>query len=163
MSLDERGEITAVNLLHVLQVRFAVVGHHLRALLMDIQPTIWETHKTQIHFSWPNNPILVFISSFLSKQWLNQSVNPLCSVTLKSLNKYVVCRRQWFWHRYYRSWGGCALVKVESPACWAFILLNQWPLLTSYQRWQRFWLADGDFNSVTLAMTEHARNTNGAL
>lgn len=45
MSFDQCCEITAVHLLHVLQIRFTVVGNHLRALLMNIQSTIWKQRK----------------------------------------------------------------------------------------------------------------------
>lgn len=86
VSFDECGEVTAVNLLHVLQVRFAVVGHHLRALLMNIQATIWGTHRQNtvntlqvhsslhlFHYSCQNNK--------RSNKSANTAIKPPCSVT----------------------------------------------------------------------------------
>lgn len=40
VGFDQRGEVTAVHLLDVPQVRLAVVRHDFGALLMDVQPTI---------------------------------------------------------------------------------------------------------------------------
>lgn len=42
---DERGQVTAVHLLHMLQVWLTVVGDHLGALLVNIQPTIYRRKK----------------------------------------------------------------------------------------------------------------------
>ena len=40
VDLDQRGEVTAVHLLHMLQVGLAVVGDHLGTLLVDIQAAV---------------------------------------------------------------------------------------------------------------------------
>lgn len=45
MRFDERGQVAAVHLLHVLQVWLTVVGDHLGALLVNIQPTICKRNK----------------------------------------------------------------------------------------------------------------------
>lgn len=42
---DERGQVAAVHLLHVLQVWLTVVGDHLGALLVNIQSTICKRNK----------------------------------------------------------------------------------------------------------------------
>lgn len=44
----ERGQVTAVHLLHVLQVRFTIIGDHLGTLLMNIQATICAKIETKI-------------------------------------------------------------------------------------------------------------------
>lgn len=48
MGFHQRGQITAVDSLYPLEVRLAVVGHILGALLMDVQPTVWKQ-------SWPGS------------------------------------------------------------------------------------------------------------
>lgn len=40
VGFDQRGQVAAVHLLDVPQVRLAVVGHHLGALLVDVQPAV---------------------------------------------------------------------------------------------------------------------------
>ena len=46
VGFDQRGQVAAVHLLDVPQVRLAVVRHDFGALLMDIQPTVWQ-RKTE--------------------------------------------------------------------------------------------------------------------
>ena len=41
----QRGQVAAVHLLDVPQVRLAVVRHHFGALLVDVQPTVWQRTK----------------------------------------------------------------------------------------------------------------------
>ena len=47
VGFDQRGQVAAVHLLDVPQVRLTVVGHHFGALLMDIQPAVWRGGKTR--------------------------------------------------------------------------------------------------------------------
>lgn len=42
VGFDQRGQVAAVHLLDVPQVRLAVVWHHFGALLVDVQPTVWQ-------------------------------------------------------------------------------------------------------------------------
>lgn len=42
VGFHQRGQVAAVHLLDVPQVGLAVVGHHFGALLVDVEPTVWQ-------------------------------------------------------------------------------------------------------------------------